>query len=391
MIPEQQIFQAFEQRYRAAPTWVVRAPGRINLIGEHTDYNDGFVLPMAIDRAVWIALRPRADRRVIVHSLDFVQTVEFDLDTLQRADLGWAEYVKGVAWALLGAGHPLTGWEGVTAGDVPIGAGLSSSAAIELAVARAFAAVSDLPWDPARMARVGQRAENGWVGVNCGIMDQLISAAGQAGHALLLDCRSLAGQAVPLPPGYRFLVLDSAAPRTLAGSAYNQRRAECESAAGKLKTVYPDIVALRDVTPAMLAAQAHLLDPVELRRARHVVAEDERVLRCVDALRSGAITAVGALMLASHASLRDDYEVSSAELDALVELAMLTPGVVGARMTGAGFGGCAVALTEMGAAEAAAEAIIARYRARTGRAGKAYICVASQGAAAHRVTHPAPA
>ncbi len=391
MTLEQQILHAFAQRYGAAPTWVVRAPGRVNLIGEHTDYNDGFVLPMAIDRAVWIALRARDDRRVIVHSLDFEQTVGFDLDTLQQADLGWAEYVKGVAWALQEAGYPLTGWEGVTAGDVPIGAGLSSSAAIELAVARAFAAVADLPWDPARMARVGQRAENSWVGVNCGIMDQLISAAGQAGHALLLDCRSLASQAVPLPPGYRFLVLDSAAPRTLAGSAYNQRRAECESAAGKLKTVYPAIVALRDVTPAMLAAHADLLDPVELRRARHVVAEDERVLRCVDALADGAITTVGALMLASHASLRDDYEVSSAELDALVELAMLTPGVIGARMTGAGFGGCAVALVEADAAEAAAEAIITRYRERTGRAGKAYICAASQGAEAHRATHPAPA
>lgn len=380
MLLQQEIVRVFERRYGEPPAFIVRAPGRINLIGEHTDYNDGFVLPMAIDRAVWIALRPRADRRVVVHSLDFDEPCNFSLDDLRKGNDGWSEYVKGVAWALMAAGHRLAGWEGVTTGDVPIGSGLSSSAAMELATARAFVAVSGLPWDPARMALIGQRAENGWVGVNCGIMDQLISAAGQADHALLIDCRSLASQAVPLPAGYRFLVLDSAAPRTLAGSAYNQRRAECESAVRGLQAAYPDISALRDVTPAMLAAEADRLDPVDLKRARHVVTENDRVLRSVEALRGEQAAALGELMAASHASLRDDYQVSSAELDALVAIAQQTPGVIGARMTGAGFGGCAVAMVEENAAAAAAEAIVARYRAQTGRPGRAYVCTASQGA-----------
>ncbi|PKO21755.1 MAG: galactokinase, partial [Chloroflexi bacterium HGW-Chloroflexi-1] len=350
---QQKILRAFEPRFGSPATFIVRAPGRINLIGEHTDYNDGFVLPMAIDRAVWIALRPRDDRRVVVHSLDFDEPCDFSLDDLRKGNGDWVEYVKGVAWAMMEAGHRLTGWEGVAAGDVPIGSGLSSSAAMELAAARAFAAASGLPWDPARMALIGQRAENGWVGVNCGIMDQLISAAGQADHALLIDCRSLASQAVPMPAGYRFLVLDSAAPRTLAGSAYNQRRAECESAVRALQAAYPGISALRDVTPAILAAEADRLDPVELKRARHVVTENDRVLRSVEALRGGQAAALGELMLASHASLRDDYQVSSAELDALVAIAREAPGVIGARMTGAGFGGCAVAMVEETAAAAA--------------------------------------
>jgi len=386
---QQKVLRSFVVRFGSSATFITRAPGRINLIGEHTDYNDGFVLPMAIDRAVWIALRPRTDRRVRVHSLDFDQPCDCSLDDLRKGNGDWSEYVKGVAWALIEACHRLSGWEGVVAGDVPIGSGLSSSAAMELAAARAFAAVSGLAWDPARMALIGQRAENGWVGVNCGIMDQLISAAGQAGHALLIDCRSLASQAVPLPAGYRFLVLDSAAPRTLAGSAYNQRRAECEAAVRRLQVAYPGITALRDMTPAMLAAEAGRLDPVELKRARHVVTENERVLRSVEALRSGRAATLGELMLASHASLRDDYQVSSAELDALVAVAMDTPGVIGARMTGAGFGGCAVAMVEENAAgdaaADAAEAIMARYRAQTGRPGKAYVSTASQGAEVWRV------
>ena len=376
---QKQVSQAFEGRYGSPAALIVRAPGRVNLIGEHTDYNDGFVLPMAIDRAIWIALRPRADRRVLVHSLDFDQTYEFALDNFQNENAGWAEYIKGVAWALTEAGHPLVGWEGVAAGDVPIGSGLSSSAALELAAARAFVAVSDLPWDPKQMALICQRAENEWIGLKCGIMDQLISAAGQAGHALLIDCRSLEIAAVATPAGYSFLVLDSAAPRTLAGSAYNQRRVECETAVRKLQVAYPHITALRDVTPVMLAAEAERLNPIEARRARHVVEENDRVLQSAAALRNGDAVALGQLMLASHASLRDDYEVSSVELDGLVKIAMDTPGVIGARMTGAGFGGCAVALVKKAAAATAAPAIMKRYRARTGRPGKAYVSTASQG------------
>lgn len=375
------ITQAFAARFGAAPTFVARAPGRVNLIGEHTDYNEGFVLPMAIDRAAWLALRPRSDRHVCVHSLDFDQTVTFALADLHRDGAGWAEYLKGVAWALQEAGLPLAGWEGVMAGDVPVGAGLSSSAAVELATARAFAAVSGLTWDAAAMARLCQRAENAWVGVNCGIMDQLISAAGVAGHALLIDCRSLAVQPVPLPAGAEVVVLYSAAPRTLASSAYNQRRAECEAAVARLQTLYPGITALRDVTPAMLAAGAAWLRPTELRRARHIVSENERVLASAAAMQQGDLAGLGAAMTASHASLRDDYAVSSRELDLLVALALAQPGVWGARLTGAGFGGCAIALAAAGQGEAAAAAVMASYRAQTGLPGQGFVTRASAGAA----------
>jgi galactokinase len=291
----------------------VRAPGRVNLIGEHTDYNDGFVLPMAIDRAVWIALRPRPDRQVRLHSLDFDQSITFSLDALDERE-GWVGYAQGVAWALQDAGYELSGWEGVMAGNVPIGAGLSSSAATELAVARAFALVSDLPWNPTEMALLAQKAENQWVGVNCGIMDQLISAAGVAGHALFIDTRDLTTETVPMPEDARIAVLYSDAPRSLAGSAYNQRRAECEEAVRLLQRALPDVRALRDVTPDQLEAHRDLLPPTIYRRARHVVTENDRVLHSVLAMRNNDLSTLGELMLASHASLRDDYEVSSQEL-----------------------------------------------------------------------------
>lgn len=245
MTPEQQILAAFRQRYGVEPPTIVRAPGRVNLIGEHTDYNDGFVLPLAIDRATWIALRPRPDRSVTVHALDFAESDTFDLDDLAPRPGSWANYVRGVAWALGQHGYALGGWEGVMAGDVPIGAGLSSSAALELSVARAFGAVAGWPWDAARMALIGQYAENRWVGMNCGIMDQMISAAGVADHALLIDCRTLETRPMPLPPDTAIVVLDTATRRGLVDSAYNERRAQCEAAASHFGAK-----ALRDVTSA---------------------------------------------------------------------------------------------------------------------------------------------
>ena len=247
----------FVHHFGHAPRWIVRAPGRVNLIGEHTDYNDGFVLPLAIDRAVWIALQPRHDRRVLVHSVDYNETGEFDLDDLRQQQAGWIEYLKGTAWALQDAGLRLSGWEGVLHGDVPLGAGLSSSAALEMATARAFAVAGNLDWKPAPMAKLGQRAENKWVGVNCGIMDQLISAAGRAAHALLIDCRSLDTQTVPFPPGVAVAVLDTATRRGLVDSAYNERRSQCETAARFCR-----VPALRDVTIEQLAALADGLDEV---------------------------------------------------------------------------------------------------------------------------------
>lgn len=377
----QKVRHAFAHRFGAEPALWVRAPGRVNVIGEHTDYNDGFVLPAAIDRAVWIALRPTGTDAVTVVGLDVGQERAFALAPLAGAapaagGQGWLEYLKGTAWALLEAGHTLGGWEGVVAGDVPIGAGLSSSAALEMATARAFAAVSGLPWEPGPMARLGQRAENAWVGVNCGIMDQMISASGRAGCAMLLDCRTLAPRHVPLPDGTALVVLDTGTRRGLVGSAYNERRRQCEQVAAHF-----GVAALRDVTSAALAARGAQLDDAARRRARHVVAENERTVEAAAAMAGGDAARLGALMDASHASLRDDFEVSSPALDVMVESARAQAGCLGARMTGAGFGGCAVALAEAGAAAALAAAAAAAYRARTGHVPAAYVCRASDGAA----------
>ncbi len=376
------VVREFEERFDAQPTFLARAPGRVNLIGDHTDYNDGFVLPMAIDRAVWIALRPRNDRRVVVYSVDFDERAGFDLDAEMSSALtggerkGWIEYVHGVAWALRDAGYPLgRGWDGVAAGDVPVGAGLSSSAALELATARAFAGLGGLAWEPIAMARLAQRAENEWVGVNCGIMDQLISAAGRAGHALLIDCRSLQTRAVPLPSGVAVVVLDTATRRGLVDSAYNERRAQCESAAA-----FFGVAALRDVDTTMLAARVADLDPVTRKRARHVVTENERTLAAATALEGGDVERVGRLMDESHSSLRDDFEVSRPELDTMVRLARTHDGCYGARMTGAGFGGCAVALVAATSAQEFVRDVTRRYAAEVGLQPALYVCAASQGA-----------
>ena len=366
----------FTRRYGAAPTWVARAPGRVNLIGDHTDYNGGFVLPMAIDRAVWIALRPRDDGEVHAHSLDFGEDARFAIADDQRGRDGWVEYVRGVAWALRDDGARLArGWDGVVAGDVPLGAGLSSSAALELAAARAFAATSGLRWEPVRMAQLAQRAENRWVGVNCGIMDQLISAAGHAGSALLIDCRSLETRAVPMPADSAVVVLDTATRRGLVDSLYNERRAQCEAVARHF-----GVPLLRDVTEQALAARAAELDATALRRARHVVSENARVLAAADALARGDVREVGRLMDASHASLRDDFEVSRAELDTIVEIATAHEGCHGARMTGAGFGGCAVALVRRDGAERFAADVARDYEQRVGLRPAVYVCTASEGA-----------
>ncbi len=372
---EARVVDAFRSRYNSKPAFVVRAPGRVNLIGEHTDYNDGFVFPMAIDRAAWIALQPRKDTRVVATSLDFDETREFELSKLEKNKEGWVEYLKGTAWALLDAGHALQGFDGVVTGDVPLGAGLSSSASIEMATARAFAAVSKLAWDPAKMALLGQKAENKWVGVNCGIMDQLISAAGVADNALLIDCRSLETQAVPLPKGTLVAVLDTATRRGLVGSAYNERRAQCEAAARIFH-----VRALRDVSSEQLARRASELDPVTLRRARHVVTEDERTVAAAEAMRRNDAARLGQLMNESHDSLRHDFEVTNDGLNVMVDEARRAPGCFGARMTGAGFGGCAVALVAADKAEAFVEQVASGYQKAMRLDPKVYVCHATNGA-----------
>jgi galactokinase len=273
------------------------------------------------------------------------------------------------------AGHALTGFDAVVSGDVPIGAGLSSSAAWELAAARAFAVTSGFEWNAAKMALLGQRAENKWVGVNCGIMDQMISAAGQADHALLIDCRSLETQAVPLPPGVVVVVLDTATRRGLVDSAYNERRSQCEAVAK-----FFGVKALRDVTLVQLSEQRDQLDRVAYRRALHVISENDRTLQAVEALRHGEAIEVGQLMQLSHMSLRDDFEVSSRELNIMAECAEHQDGCYGARMTGAGFGGCAVALVRQDAAEAFSAGVAAEYEDATGLKPNIYICTATNGA-----------
>ncbi len=371
---QEKVTREFERRFGVPPAFVARAPGRVNLIGEHTDYNDGFVLPMAIDRAMWIAGRPRDDRRVVGHSLDLDQIADFALGDM-RKESGWGEYLKGVAWALQEAGHTLQGWEGVVAGDVPVAAGLSSSAALEMAAARIFALTSGFPWDPATMAKIGQRAENGWVGVNCGIMDQMISAAGEANHALLIDCRSLETQTVPIPSDTVVVVLDTATRRGLVDSAYNERRAQCEAAAR-----FFGVPALRDVSVAQFRAQAGQLDGITRRRARHVVTENERTLQAAEVMRQGDAAALGQLMNASHTSMRDDFEISSAELNDMVTCARRKDACYGARMTGGGFGGCAVALVRADAARTFAAAVAACYQETTNITPNVYVCTATQGA-----------
>ncbi|MBB4635759.1 galactokinase [Longimicrobium terrae] len=378
------VVRAFEERYGGAPAFVARAPGRVNLIGEHTDYNDGFVLPMAIDRAVWIALRPREDYKVRIHSLDFDEEREFDLMHLASSGMEWMDYVQAVAWALQKRDRNLKGWDGVTAGDVPIGAGLSSSAAFELASARAFAALSGLHWEPREMALMAQRAENEWIGVYCGIMDQMISAAGEAGHALLIDCRSLETRSVPVPAGTSVVILDTATRRGLVDSAYNDRRRHCEEAAAAL-----GVPALRDVTRAKFEARAESLPPLIRKRARHVVTEIERTLEAAEALERNDAARVGDLMNASHASLRDDFEVSRRELDVIVELAQAQGACYGARMTGAGFGGCAVALVQTEGAEAFAASVAADYQRATDLEARVYVCSASEGASLEQMEYAA--
>ena len=374
-IDQHEVARRFTERFGEPPRWTVRAPGRVNLIGEHTDYNDGFVLPLAIDRAVWLALRPRADRRVVIHSIDFDQSAEFALDDLKHEGDGWIEYLKGVASILQETGRELSGFEGVLIGDVPLAAGLSSSAALEMATARAFAAVGDLEWDPVEMAKLGQRAENEWIGVNCGIMDQLISATGQAGHAMLIDCRSLQMQPVPFPDGVAVVVLDTSTRRGLVDSKYNERRKQCEDAAE-----FFGMPALRDVDLDAFQQLSSGLEPVTKSRAMHVITENERTLEAAQAMLRGEVEALGVLMDKSHLSLRDDYEVSSDALNAMVESAQLHEACYGARMTGAGFGGCAMALIRADAADDFVAKTTAAYKERTGHDAAVYVCQATAGA-----------
>ena len=375
------IAQTFEQTFGSPPEVVVRAPGRVNLIGEHTDYNDGFVLPAAIDRAITYAGRRRADRRVRLYSDDFQASVDFDLDDIRKdGERTWSNFLRGVSKFLEADGHRLTGADIAFGGDVPREAGLSSSAAVEVGATAFWNKLLGLGLDPVYVVKLSRRAENEFVGVPCGIMDQFISALGRRDHALFLDCRDLTYRHVPLRADVKIVVCNSGVKRALAQSEYEVRLKQCRESVTKIAATGRAVKSLRDVRLSDLQAARSNLDNLLWRRAHHVVSENARVLEAVRVLESGDLERFGELMNASHESLRDDYEVSCKELDTLVELARQQPGVMGARMTGAGFGGCTVNLVRAAAAEGFAEAVAAGYKKALGLKSETYVCQASDGA-----------
>lgn len=359
---------------------LVRAPARVNLMGDHTDYNDGFALPAAISLALEICFLPTSDDRVELGLAATGERAIVDLHDVGARSGTWRDYVAGTAWALAGVGARTSGFRGLLASTIPMGSGLSSSAAIELATAWALSGGSAPDLAPLDLVRTAQRAENEFVGVMCGVMDQFSVAMGRAGSALLLDCRSLEWSAVPIPDGLEIVICHSGSPRSLQTSEYNARRAECARAVAAIAASEPGVTALRDVDLAMLERHRDRMDETAYARATHVVTENDRVLGTVAALEAGNLDALGRLFAASHASLRDLFEVSSGPLDALVAIAVATPGVVGARLTGAGFGGCTVNLVERGRADALRHAVERDYGALTGLEARVYVVDAADGA-----------
>ena len=344
------------------------SPGRVNLVGEHTDYNDGFVLPMAIEEGIAAAFAPNDDAVLRVHACDIGETKEVPIAALQGDRVrtsGWFRYVAGLAWTMNASGMPIVGTTMTLAANLPSGAGLSSSAALELVTGRALATVARLEWDPRRMSQIAQRAEQEFAGVACGIMDQMAVACARAGRALLLDCRSLETVDVLIPADVRIVIVNSGVRRSLSTSAYNERRAACERAVAAVQKFAPDVRALRDVDEAALEQARHAIDEEAFRRATHVIAENRRPAQFAAALENGDPASAGRVMLDSHASLRDLYEVSCAELDLLVELSMEQKGCHGARLTGAGFGGCAIALVDVDDVDSYARHVADAYAART--------------------------
>jgi galactokinase len=381
------LISTFSEHFKGQPSLVMRAPGRVNLLGEHVDYNDGPVLPAAIDQAVYLVATPNDSGAVHLYAADINEEVIFKLEGLEsKTDLNgdalprWAHYPAGVAWALQEAGFETQGLKGVYSSDVPIGAGLSSSAAVEIVFAVTWQALGDWSADRMTLAQLCQKAENEYVGVACGLMDQFASLHGVAGHALYFDTRSLDWEALPLPENTVLVVSDSGVRRSLSNSAYNERRAACEQAVQILTQELPGIESLRDVSPDNFDQFSEKLPPVVRMRAAHVIQEIARVHTAVSALRAGDQDAFGSLMFAGHTSLRDLYEVSTPELDALVAIAKDLPGCIGARLTGAGFGGCTINLVAESESEIFIQALQNGYLKATDREAQVYLCQASQGA-----------
>jgi galactokinase len=358
-----------------------RAPGRVNLIGEHTDYNDGFVMPAAIDLSVFASVWPRDDRKLEIESINFDERVEFDLDQKDPSRRGhWSDYAIGVAVMLERAGYHLRGARLQLRGEVPVGSGLSSSAAVEVATACALTGNSHLRIDERELALLCQKAENEFVGARVGIMDQFVAFFGKADKALLLDCRSLDFELLPLPDTVNLVICNTMVKHELAASAYNERRAQCEAGVAHLAQFLPNVRALRDVTFEQLEQFGRDLPEVIFRRCRHVITENARVLAAGEALTQGDLARFGELMAESHRSLRDDYEVSSPELDLMVELARPREGVYGARMTGGGFGGCTINLVAKEHVAEFKQNVAPEYEQRMKLKPEIYVCEASNGA-----------
>jgi galactokinase len=376
----ERVAREFRQRY-GEPSGIFRAPGRVNLIGEHTDYNDGFVMPAALGFYTYVAAGPRDDGRLSLRSLDFDETAEFPLDEITPGPTGhWSDYSRGVAGVLRDRGMKIAGANLIIKGDVPIGAGLSSSAAIEVATAFALLSLSEVTLDRRAIASACQRAEHEYAGAKCGIMDQFISCFGEAAHALLLDCRSLEYELLPVPASARIVVCNTMVKHELASGEYNLRRADCEAGVQILQSKYPSVRALRDATQAELNECGDAMPERVFRRCRHVITENERTLDAATGLRNNDLERFGRRMYESHASLRFDYEVSCYELDLMVDAARACAGVYGARMTGGGFGGCTVNLVKTEAVEAFQRDVAGAYERATGIQPAIYICAASEGA-----------
>lgn len=381
---QQKVFDAFRHEFGSAPELIAYAPGRVNLIGEHTDYNGGFVLPAAIDYGTAVAAGRRDDTRIRVLAVDFGQEMdEFEtaVDIAFNPTRMWSNYVRGVVQVLLAAGYAPGGVDLVIAGDVPQGAGLSSSASLEMALIEALRPLFNLDIDNKTMALLGQAAENNFVGINCGVMDQMISANGRKDHALLIDCLSNDLQQIPVPADLSIMIVNSNRQRGLVDSAYNERRAQCEAAAGSF-----GVPLLRQVTAPAFERHQQRLDPLVRKRARHVITENERTLQAAEAFRAGDLSQLGQLMAASHTSMRDDFEITVPEIDYLVTLLQGVIGDAGgARMTGGGFGGCVVAILPEARIAAAVEAVEANYERQTRLVADIYRCTPAAGASHTRM------
>lgn len=375
------ISEAFRDQFGKEPTLWVQAPGRVDLMGSHTDYNEGFVLTMTIDKNTWIAFHPRDDRQVQVRSLDLSTGTRFNLDDITHdVDSPWTNYIRGVAKTLQSEGYALQGFDAVVESTIPISSGLSSSAALEVATATAFEMMGNWQFSGAQKALLTQRAENEFVGVNCGILDQFTSAYGRAGHALMLDCRNLSSEVAAIHPDIRIVICDTQAKRELTGSEYSDRRAQCEEGASVLSEHYSTVRTLRDASLEQLQVHKDALSDVVLRRSQFIIEENARVHALAQALPVKDSDQIGKLTAASYIGAHDLYEIGSSEMESMYQAMTSGPGVIGARQAGAGFGGCMVAMVEHDSADAFANHVKEHYTAATGLSPKVYPVQAAAGA-----------